>query len=166
MLSNPVIIWLILGIILFAVDRVQNKYNLAYAIYSAFLVCALLAIGIMRTPKVGDVDYELKTAYLIGQLVVFIISLFLFRYVMREDKPKSKHGEKAAEYYSNIIGRTVEVAAGGVNAVSGGKVLFGKETFDAKLPAGGEVTSVPAGKKMQVLEVMGDTLIITELNDD
>lgn len=157
MLTNPIVLWLAVGVIFLSVNKMVSRYNLTYAAYSAFTVAVFLMIGIMRLPDPDIAPYYIF--FVIGQIMCFALGIGAFAFIFRDTEPKSKLG-RSKEFYDNIIGKTVEIGENGMNSVSGGKVTLAGETYQAKLAEDIEMKSAVAGTKMMVKEVIGDTLIL------
>ena len=66
MLYSPVLGWLIVAVIILAIDKMQNKCNLVFASYSAFTVSAFTALGVMKVPTPDAPDYPYYSYYLLS----------------------------------------------------------------------------------------------------
>lgn len=161
MFTSPIFIWLMVGIGLYVVDKMQSKYKLVNASYAAFLISLFLMIGIMRTPDRDTASYY--HYFVIGQVVCFGLAIPAFAFAFRDAAPKSKLG-RSKEYYDALIGKTVEVGIAGINSVRGGKVSLDGEVYQAKLEMGSEVESLDAGAQMIIKDSVGDTLIVAPKN--
>lgn len=158
MFSNPIVLWSLVGVIFFILDRVQTKYNLTNATYASFTVAVLLLMGVMRTP-----DPSIKEFYLwfvVGHIIVFFFAIGAFAFILRDTTPKTTI-KKDKEFFESIVGKTAEAGKDGINSVSGGEIILGGEIFKAKLPRDSEEDNVDAGTKMLIKEIVGDIFIVT-----
>ncbi len=160
MLTNPIFLWLLVGIIFIAANNFVKRYNLMYAAYAAFTICFFLVVGVMRMPDPVILPYYEYFVY--AQILCFLLAILGWRYVFRHANPGSKLG-RTKEFYDEIMGKTAIVGKGGINAISGGEVTINGEEFDAKL-ASSEEGSVEAGSKVIIQDVVDDVLIVTPKN--
>lgn len=158
MLTNPLVIWLVVGVIFLVADKFINRFNLLYAAYAAFTIAAFLMIGIMRMPDPDIMPYY--HYFVVAQIICFIITIFAWKFIFRDTTQKSNLSTEEKEFYKSIVDKTVEVGVNGINSVSGGEVIFAGKTLKAKLAKDIDSDSVEAGAKMLVREVDGDTLIV------
>ncbi len=158
MLTNPLVIWLVVGVIFFVADKFITRFNLLYAAYAAFTIAAFLMIGIMRMPDPDIMPYY--HYFVVAQIICFIITIFAWKFIFRDTTQKSNLSTEEKEFYKSIVDKTVEVGVNGINSVSGGEVIFAGKTLKAKLAKDVDSDSVEAGTKMLVREVDGDTLIV------
>lgn len=154
---NPIIIWLALGAGFFIADKLTTKYNLIYASYAAFTIAAFLLTGIMRMPE-GEAE-EYYNYFLLAEAFCFIVGIFAWRYALRDPDAKAMSPEER-EFYQSLKDKTVQVAAGGLNSISDGEVIFAGKTLKARLMPNSSSESVEAGTKMLVKEVDGKVLVV------
>ncbi|MEQ1704483.1 MAG: hypothetical protein ABL867_00755 [Rickettsiales bacterium] len=156
---SPIIIWLALGVAFFIADKFTTKYNLVYASYAAFTIAAFLITGIMRMPE-GEAQ-EYYEYFIIAEIICFVVGIFAWKYVFRDVDANAGMSPEDKEFYKSIKDKTVEVAPGGINSISGGSVVFAGKTLKARFAPNADSESVEAGAKMLVKEVDGDTVIVT-----
>lgn len=150
-MTTPAIIWLVFGGLLLAVNKVLEKYNLVYAASAALTIGLFIIMGIMG----GDGSEP----YIIAQIIFFFMATWLWWYLFREKSDDLSEKEK--EFYKEIVGKTVEVAEGGINSISGGEVKCEGKTLAAKLAENVDSETIEAGTKMTVQAVVGKVLVIT-----
>ncbi len=151
-MTTPAIVWLLIGGALLALNKVIEKYNLAYAAAAAITIGIFIIMGIMG----GDGSEP----FIIAQIIFFFIATTVWWYIFREKTIKQTDKEK--EFAKAIIGKTVEVGEGGINSISGGNVKWNGRVLPAKLADNVDADTIDAGTKMQVQEIIGNTLIITD----
>ncbi len=154
----PVLAWLAIGGVLFVVDKMQRKYNLTYAAYAAFTVAVFILLGVMRPPS-ADVE-GVYIYFVVGQVIFFFVAIVSWRIALRGAKPKSKLSSEERDFCLASIGKTVEVAEGGLNSVTGGDVKVNGRILHARLSSDVEAESIDAGTKMMVTDVVDDDLVV------
>ena len=155
-MTSMAVFWLLLGGILLGLNKVIEKYNLVYAAAAALTIGVFVITGIMGS---NAPEYTAE-AQLVAQVIFFFIATTLWWYIFREKIVKQTDKEK--EFAKEITGKTVEVSEGGINSISGGNVKWNGRTLAAKLSDNVEADTIDAGTKMQVQEVIGNILIITD----
>lgn len=154
-MTSMAIFWLLLGGILLGLNKVIEKYNLVYAAAAALTIGVFVITGIMGS---NAPEYSAE-AQLVAQVIFFFMATTLWWYIFREKVVKQTDKEK--DFAKEIIGKTVEVADGGINSISGGNVKWNGKILPAKLGDDVEFDTIDAGAKMQVHGVIGNTLILT-----
>ncbi len=155
---SPIIVWLLIGAAFFAADKFTTRYNLIYASYSAFTIAAFLVTGIMRTPE-GEFQ-EYYSFFIIAEAFCFLVGIYAWKYAFRDvDKNAGMSTEEKA-FYQSLKDKTVEVAAGGINSITGGEVVSAGKTLKARLAPYSSSESIEAGTKVLVKEVDGKVLIV------
>lgn len=155
---SPVIIWLVIGAAFFAADKYTTRFNLIYASYAAFTLAAFLVTGIMHMPE-GEAQ-QYYSYFIWAEIFCFIIFIFAWKYAFREVDANANMSPEEKAFYQSLKDKTVEVAMGGLNSVSGGEVVFSGKNLKARLAPNSSSESVEAGTKMLVKEVDGKTLIV------
>ena len=150
-MTTPAIVWLVIGGLLLALNKVIEKYNLVYAATAALTIGIFIVIGIMG----GDGSEP----YIIAQIIFFFMATVLWWYLFRE--PVDKQTDEEKKFYKEIVGKIVEVNEGGINSISGGEVKYQGKTLTAKLADNVDAETIETGTKMVVQEVIGKTLIVT-----
>ncbi len=153
-MTTPAIVWLVIGGLLLALNKMIKKYNLVYAASAALTIGLFVIMGIMG----GDGSEP----YIIAQIIFFFMATVMWWYLFREKTDKISDKDK--EILKEIVGKTVEIGEGGINSISGGEVKYQGRVLNAKLADNVDSETVEAGTKMLVQEVAGKTIIVTTKN--
>ncbi len=148
MLENPMISWLVVGVVFFALEMLGVP-----GVGFLFAGLGALTVG-------GALDFALIPAddFLL-QLLVFLASSALWAAILWKPLKKWKSG-KHKQPYNNIVGQTAVVGDGGVNKL-GGEVKWSGTIMKARLCDKCSVESLQAGAQVTITEINGNTLTVT-----
>jgi hypothetical protein len=146
-----IIIWLVVGAVFFALDRWKNGIGLNYASYSGFTLAVFLTIGVMHNSE--------ELPYIIGHIIFFFAATAMWWVILRDKEKKGKHGQ-GKDFEQKIIGQVAQAGSDGINAISGGEIIWSGQTFKARLAKNLSVEIIEAGSPVLVKEVVGDTIIV------
>jgi len=140
--------WLIAAVFLMALEAVGlNGVGLVFSGLGALVAGAAVHFGLID-----------NGAY-ISQFVVFFIATSIFSWALWKPMQKFRI-PKAGHEYRNIVGDVAYVGSEGLDKKTGGEVTWSGTIMRAGLAPGIAVEKLEAGSKVEVVDVVGATLIV------
>lgn len=142
-------LWLGAGVLLLLVETiVAPGIGLLFAGLGALVAGAALCAGWLADDAVAM------------QFTVFFVASGVSAIMLWKPMQRMKHKHKS-EGYSNVVGETAQVAAGGIARVGGGNALWSGTIMKAELCPRCTVERLEEGVPVTIVEVRGATLVVT-----
>lgn len=144
---NIMIIWLVVGVILFIAEMVIPGIGFLFAGAGALTVGMLLNF------------YALSVDDTSLQILVFVVSTAIWTVILWKPIQKLRLGKNKTSY-NNIVGEIAIVTNTGLSKANGGEVLWSGVNMRAKLDEHSGVESLEAGKQVIIKEIKGNILTV------
>lgn len=149
-MPGPSILWLALGVVLLAFEALALPgVGLMFAGLGAIITGIFTELHFT-----AEDDYAMQGAVFCTSTIAFALLLWKRIKVWRLN-PKEQP-------YSNIVGTTATVAAGGLNKGARGHVLWSGTRMQAELDAACTADTLPEGAPVRVTGTQGNILIVTQ----
>lgn len=147
MLTDPLVLWLAAGVILFLAEIVVPGVGLMFAGMGALTVGMVINFSLV-TPE----DTILQT-------VIFLFATALWTLVLWKPIQKLKFSRNKGSYH-NIIGETATVSPKGLNKQDGGEVIWSGALMRARLAGNSGAENMEPGAQVEIKDIVGNTLVV------
>lgn len=144
---NVMIVWLVVGVVLFVAEMLVPGIGFLFA------GCAALTVGMLLNFAIISADDTLL------QILVFVVSTAIWTLVLWKPIQKFRLGKNKTPY-NNIIGETAVVGSKGINKADGGEVFWSGANMRAKLHEHSTVEQLEAGSQVVIKEINGNILTV------
>lgn len=144
---NVMIIWLVVGVVLFVAEMAIPGIGFLFAGAGA------LTVGMLLNFSVLSVDDTLL------QILVFVVSTAIWTIILWKPIQKMRMGKNKTSY-NNIVGETATVTDKGLSKTNGGEVIWSGVNMRAKLEEQSGFEFLEAGKQVIIKEINGNILTV------
>jgi membrane protein implicated in regulation of membrane protease activity len=144
---NIMIIWLVVGVVLFVAEMVIPGIGFLFAGAGA------LTVGMLLNFSVLSMDNTLP------QILVFVFSTAVWTVILWKPIQKLRLGRNKTSY-NNIVGETAVVSGKGLSKAGGGEVLWSGANMLAKLDEQSDADYLEPGKQVTIKEIKGNILTV------
>lgn len=141
------IVWLVVGVVLFIAEMIVPGIGLLFA------GCAALTVGMLLNFSVVPVDNSLL------HLLIFVGATVAWTVILWKPIQKLRLGRNKTSY-NNIIGETAIVTDKGLSKTQGGEVFWSGANMRAKLDEKSTVQHLETGSQVIIKEINGNVLTV------